>query len=54
MAAQPRLTLSQALVRLFRVIQHGLRIRQQTLSRFRKAHPVGIAPQERRARVFLQ
>jgi hypothetical protein len=50
-AAQRRLIFAQALVRLLGVSQHGLCVRQQTLSRLRQAHPMGIAPQQRRAAV---
>ena len=52
--AQRRLIFPQALGRGFGVSQQGLCVRQQTLSGLRQAHPVGIAPQERCARMFLQ
>jgi hypothetical protein len=53
-AAQHRLIFAQALVRRFGVSQHGSCVLQQTLSRLRQIHPMGIAPQERRTAVFLQ
>jgi hypothetical protein len=53
-AAQHRLIFAQALVRRFGVSQHGSCVLQQTLSRLRQIHPMGIAPQERRTAVLLQ
>jgi hypothetical protein len=46
--------LPQPALRFLSVSQHCLSIGQQTLSRLRHTHPMGIPPQQRRAAAFLQ